>query len=306
MYYNIRMPKKKTNTELLLDFIESVKDKVSPQTQKTYLQISNTLPFNVLTTQTTIIKKLNDLYKNPNTKALYLNMIILVRRHNGDETDKLIKFRNSLRDDIIKIRKEKMSETKKDLPSYDILVEKLNNLKGVSYIINYLFIKHGLRNKDVNLMFVSKIPKDKEDENYLTHSKSKAQLDINDYKTDKTFGNKSIIITDKRFIQELKDLKLNDGEYLIRKKNGDKLKISSFNERILNMSIDKLGEAKIFKVLIADLLDKKDFKKIEELVSTRGTSISTIMKSYNIYNNGDEEKKNEKIEDEIKENIKND
>lgn len=297
------MPKKKTNKELLLSYIDSVKDKVSAQTQKTYLQISNTLPFNVLTTQSTIIKKLNELYENPNTKALYLNMIVLVRRHNGEETDKLIKFRNSLRDDIIKIRKVKMTETKNELPSYNELVGKLEDLKGVPYIVNYLFVKHGLRNKDINLKFVSKIPKDKEDENYLTHSKSKAQLDINDYKTDKTFGNKSIIITDKRFLQELKDLKLKDGEYLIRKKNGDKLKISSFNERILNMSIDKLGEAKIFKVLIADLLDKKDFKRIEELVSTRGTSISTIMKSYNIYNNGGEEKKNDKIIEEVKENI---
>lgn len=297
------MPKKKTNKELLLGFIDSVKNKISPQTQKTYLQISNTLPISILTTQSTIIKKLNELYNNPNTKALYLNMIILVRRHNEEETDKLIKFRNSLRDDIIKIRKEKMSETKNDLPSYDELLGKLNEMSGVNYIINYLFVKYGLRNKDVNLKFVSKLPKDKEDENYLVYNKNKVVLDINDYKTDKTFGNKSIIITDKRFIQELKDLKLDDGEYLIKKKNGDKLKMSSFNERILNMSIDKMGEAKIFKVLIAHLLDKKDFKKIEELVASRGTSISTIMKSYNIYNNGDEEKKNNMLKEEIKENI---
>tara|TARA_R100000697_G_C5463633_1_gene200372 strand:- start:1326 stop:2222 length:897 start_codon:yes stop_codon:yes gene_type:complete len=297
------MPKKKTNKELLLAFIDSVKNKLSPQTQKTYLQISNTLPISILTTQSTIIKKLNELYNNPNTKALYLNMIILVRRHNQEETDKLIKFRNSLRDDIIKIRKEKMSETKNDLPSYDELLGKLNEMSGVNYIINYLFVKYGLRNKDVNLKVVSKLPKDKEDENYLVYNKNKAVLDINDYKTDKTFGNKSIIITDKRFIQELKDLKLDDGEYLIKKKNGDKLKMSSFNERILNMSIDKMGEAKIFKVLIAHLLDKKDFKKIEELVASRGTSISTIMKSYNIYNNGDEEKKNNMLKEEIKENI---
>jgi hypothetical protein len=297
------MPKKKTNKELLLAFIDSVKNKVSPQTQKTYLQISNTLPISILTTQSTIIKKLNELYNNPNTKALYLNMIILVRRHNEEETDKLIKFRNSLRDDIIKIRKDKMSETKNDLPSYDELLGKLNEMSGVNYIINYLFVKYGLRNKDVNLKFVSKLPKDKEDENYLVYNKNKVVLDINDYKTDKTFGNKSIIINDKRFIQELKDLKLDDGEYLIKKKNGDKLKMSSFNERILNMSIDKMGEAKIFKVLIAHLLDKKDFKKIEELVASRGTSISTIMKSYNIYNNGDEEKKNNMLKEEIKENI---
>lgn len=297
------MPKKKTNKELLLDFIDSVKDKVSAQTQKTYLQISNTLPISILTSQQTIIKKLNELYNNPNTKALYLNMIILVRRHNEEETDKLIKFRNGLRDDIIKIRKEKMSETKNDLPSYEELIEKLNGMSGINYIINYLFVKYGLRNKDINLKFVLKLPKDKEDENYLVYNKNKVLLDINDYKTDKTFGNKSIIITDKKFLKELKDLKLNDNDYLIRKKNGDKLKMSSFNEKILNMSIDKLGEAKIFKVLIAYLLDKKDFKKIEELVNSRGTSISTIMKSYNIYNNGGEDKKNDKISEEVKENI---
>jgi len=297
------MPKKKTNKELLLSFIDSIKNNVSPQTQKTYLQISNTLPISILTTQSTIIKKLNELYNNPNTKALYLNMIILVRRHNEEETDKLIKFRNSLRDDIIKIRKEKMTETKKDLPSYNELMEKLNDMNGVKYIINYLFMIYGLRNKDVNLKVVAKLPKDKNDENYLVYNKSKTQLDINDYKTDKTFGNKSIIIKDKKFNQELKNLKLPDNSYLIRKKNGDKLKMSSFNERILNMSIDKMGEAKIFKVLIAHLLDKKDFTKIEQLVSSRGTSISTIMKSYNIYNNGDDDKKNEILKEEVKENV---
>ena len=284
------MPKKKTNAEILLSYIETIKDKVSPQTQKTYLQISNTLPFNVLTSQPTIIKKLNELYKNPNTKALYLNMIILVRRHNKDETDKLIKFRNSLRDDIIKLRKERLGEAKNDLPIYNELLGKLDGLKGLGYIVNYIFLKHGTRNKDINLKYVLKLPKQKEDENYLVYNKNKIVLDINDYKTDKTFGSKSIIINDKKFIEELKSLNLKDGEYLISKKNGDKLKMSSFNERILNMTIDKLGEAKLFKVLIADLLGKKDFSKIEELVNSRGTSISTIMKSYNIYNNGDKEK----------------
>ena len=50
-----------------------------------------------------------------------LNMIILVRRDNGEATDKLIKFRNSLRDDIIKTRKDKMSEIKDTLPSFSDL-----------------------------------------------------------------------------------------------------------------------------------------------------------------------------------------
>ena len=298
------MPKKQTNKQLILEYIDTIKDKVSNQTQKTYLQIGNSLPFNILTTQTTIIKKLNELYDNPNTKSLYLNMIILIRRYKNEETDKLIKFRNSLRDDIIKVRKNKMSQIKDELPNYNELIGKLQNLSGINYIINYLFLYFGLRNKDINLKYVLKLPENKEDENYIISGKKSVKLDINDYKTDKTFGNKKITITDKKFIDELKNLKLNNGDYLIQKKNGDKLKISSFNEKILNMTIDKLGEAKIFKILIGDLLNKKDFNRIEELVNTRGTSLTTIMKSYNIYNNGDEDKKNEKIEKELKENIK--
>ena len=278
------MPKKKTNSELLKSYIES-RDNITEQTKKTYTHIANNLPFNVLTSQQTIIKKLNDLYENPNTKSLNLNMIILVRKHNEEETDKLIKFRNSLRDDIIKIRKDKMTETKNNLPSYNEIMGKLDDLKGINYLINYLFLKHGLRNKDINLIYVKKLPSEKEDENYLVHKKNKVVLDINDYKTDKSFGTKTIDITDDRFIKELKDINTKDNAYLISKKNGEKLKLSSFNERLLNLSIDKLGEAKLFKILIAHLLDKKDFKKIEELVNSRGTSMNTIMKSYNIHNN---------------------
>ena len=281
------MPKRSTNLELLLQYIDSVEKTISEQTKKTYTQISNNLPFSVLISQPTIIKKLNELYPNPNTKSLYLNMIILVRRKNQEPTDKLIKYRNSLRDDIIKIRKDKMSQTKSTLPSYSDIMMRLNELGGIRYIINYLFINHGLRNKDVNLKIVTKLPKEKEDENYLVLGKKHVKLDINDYKTDKTFGNKQIIITDKKFIDELKSLKLNHNDYLLAKKNGEKLKLSSFNEKIISLSIDKLGEAKIFKILIGHLLDKKDFNKIEELVGSRGTSMTTILKSYNIYSNSD-------------------
>ena len=296
------MPKKNTNQELLLKYIETLENKISEQTRKTYTQISKSLPFNVLTTQPTIIKKLNELYENPNTKALYLNMIILIRRNNSEATDKLIKFRNSLRDDIIETRKNKMSEIKNTLPPYSLIILKLKQLNGIEYIVNYLLITYGFRNKDINLKYVSKLPESKEDENYLIHNKNKVTLDINDYKTDKSFGSKSIIIEDKKFKEELKKLKLNENDYLISKKNGDKLKSSSLGEKIMKLSINNLGEAKMFKILIGHLLDKKDFNKIEELVKSRGTSMSTILKSYNVYSNNDKNS-DDKVE-EIKEDMK--
>jgi hypothetical protein len=292
---------KKTNLELMKDYVEK-QDKISSQTKKTYLQTASTLPFSINMSQPTIIKKLKELYTNPNTLSLYLNMIILLRRDNNLDFDKLVKLRNDLREEIILIRKENMSTTKNNLPTYTEIVDKLNELSGIRYILNYLLITYGLRNKDINLLYVNKLPSDKEDENYLVQTKNSIKLDINDYKTDNTFGNKSITITDNKFKEELNKLNLKPNTYLLPKKNGDKLKLNSFNDKVIALTIDGLGETKIFKILVKHLLDKKDFGKLEELVNTRGTSLATIMKSYNVYNNlsKSDTKKTETLKEEIK------
>ena len=277
------MPKKQNNTpELVEIYIKENGEDISENTKKTYINIGKNIPFNVLTTQTTVIKKLEELIDNPNTLSLYLNLIILLRRENKEETDKLIKFRNKLREKIIVLRKEKLGEIKTNLPKKDELQSKLNDMNGIRYIINYLFLNYGLRNKDINLKRVDKPPDNKE--NYLIISPSKVELIINDYKTDESFGQKKITVKDKKFIKELKGLGLKDNDYLLSRKDGGKLKISTFNERVKALSIDKLGETTIFKVLIADLLADKNFAEIEKLVETRGTSLSTIMKSYNVFN----------------------
>ena len=293
---------KKTNLELMKDYVEK-QDKISAQTKKTYLQTASTLPFSITTSQPTIIKKLKELYTNPNTLSLYLNMIILLRRDNNLEHDKLIKLRNDLREKIIEVRKSNMTDTKKELPSYNEIIDKLNELTGIRYILNYLLITYGLRNKDINLLYVNKLPSDKNDENYLVHTKNSIKLDINDYKTDNTFGNKSITITDNKFKEELNKLNLKPNTYILPKKNGDKLKLNSFNDKVIALTIDGLGETKIFKILVKHLLDKKDFGKLEELVNTRGTSLATIMNSYNLYNNSNKNdtKKTESLKEEIKE-----
>lgn len=292
---------KKTNIDLMNEYIEK-QDKISDQTKKTYLQTAKTLPFNITTSQPTIIKKLKELYNNPNTLSLYLNMIILVRRHLNLEHEKLIKLRNDLRDEIIKLRKENMTSTKSELPTYNEINEKLNELVGIRYILNYLLITYGLRNKDINLLYVNKLPNNKEDENYLVQTKNSIKLDINDYKTDSTFGNKSITITDKKFKDELNKLNLKDNTYILPKRDGSKLKVNSFNDKVLSLTIDGLGETKIFKILVKHLLDKKNFNKLEDLVNSRGTSLSTIMKSYNVYNNSNktDSKKNDEINEEVK------
>ena len=280
------MPKKKTNVNLIDEYIEKIKSekKVSEGTIKTYKNIGTNLPFNLLSSQPTIIKKLKELYDNPNTLQLYLNMIILVRRHNEEETDKLIKFRNSLRDEIIQSRKKNLDDLDDTLPKVDYIMEQLENLSGIRFILNYLMINHALRNKDINLKFVKALPENKS-ENYLMLKGKNVILDINDYKTDDKYGTKEIKISNEKFVNEIKKMKLNDGDYLLSMKNGDKIKnTSTFNDKILNLTIDKLGQNKLVKIMIKDLLNNKSFDKLEQMSKDRGTSLDILLKSYNLHN----------------------
>ena len=289
--------KKKTNTDLIEKFLSHLKkDKeknLSTQTLKTYENIGNSLPFNILTSQTTIIKKLKDLYDNPNTLALYLNMIILIRRFNDDETDKLIKMRNSLRDAIIKERKDNLSKFDDTLPTLKVINEELDNLTGIQYIINYLIVNLGLRNQDMNLRMVKSF--DDVDDNQIKVKGKKVLLNINDYKTEKSFGKKKLEINDSKFLNELKNMKLNQDDYLITMKNGDKIKnIVTWNDKLKKLTINQLGQNKLVKIVIRDLLNNKQYDKLEKLSKSRGTSLQVLLTSYNLHNgNKDEDEKKE-------------
>tara|TARA_R110002020_G_scaffold80434_3_gene200689 strand:- start:1685 stop:2551 length:867 start_codon:yes stop_codon:yes gene_type:complete len=286
------MPKKQLNKDLIEKYLDHIKNekKVSNQTIKTYTNIGNNIPFNLLSSQNTIIKKLKDLYDNPNTLQLYLNMIILIRKFNNEETDKLIIFRNSLSDSIKKNRKENLDKLDDKLPSINYIETELNNLTGIRYIINYLMINHGLRNKDINLKFVKSVPEDK-DENYIMIKGKNTLLNINDYKTDESYGTKEIKITNPKFLKELKTLDLNDNDYLLSMKNKSKIKnITTFNDRMLKLTIDKLGQNKIIKIVIKDLLNNKNFEKLDKISKDRGTSMEVLLKSYNLYGGNGKEK----------------
>lgn len=294
------MPKKKTNKELINNYLEHIKNekKVSDGTIKTYKNVGESLPFNLLSNQTTIIKKLKELYSNPNTLQLYLNMIILVRRFDNEETDKLIKLRNSLKDEIVKIRKDGLDNLNDKLPSFNYIKTELNNLNGIRYILNYLIIEHGLRNGSINLKMVKTLPPIPDrTENYILLKGKEVLLNINDYKTEEKYGSKQFKIKDTKFIEELKKLNLKPNDYLFAKKNGDKISnVSTFNDKILNLSIQRLGQNKLFKIVVKDTLNRKDFDKLEQLSLDRGTSLEVLLKSYNLHAGNDNEKEDKEKE----------
>ena len=280
------MPIKSTNKQLIKDFIKHKKEEgtLSQQTIKNYTNIGDNIPFNILTTQPTIIKKLKDLYKNLNTLLVNLNLVIVVRKYNEKETDKLIKFRNSLRDTITKKRKDDMADLNDDLPTYETIKERLDNLQGILYIVNYLIFYISLRNADINLKYIKTLP-EKLEENYIQLNKDKITLTISNYKTSNKYGTKKIIISSEKFINEFKNMNLDNEEYILSKKDNSKISnVSTFNEKILKLSIDKLSQ-KLVKIYIKHLLKENDFKKLEEASKNRGTSLSVLLTSYNLMNN---------------------
>ena len=282
---------KSKNSELVEKYLEHIKKekKLSQGTITTYTNIGKNLDFSIMLSQKTLIQKLKDLYDNPNTLQLYLNMIILIRRYNDEATDILVKLRNSLRDDIIKTRKENLDKLDDKLPSKSYIIEQLNNMSGIRYILNYLIIHHALRNKDMNLLIIeNEKDMNDEDQNYMVINKKKKmiKLFINDYKTDTKYGTKEIKITDPDFYKNvIKVFNENENKNLLHLRNGNKIKsVSTLNDKILNLTIDNLGQNKIVKVMIKDLLNNKSFDKLEQLSKDRGTSLDVLLKSYNLHN----------------------
>jgi len=282
---------KSKNSELVEKYLDHIKKekKLSQGTITTYTNIGKNLDFSIMLSQKTLIQKLKDLYDNPNTLQLYLNMIILIRRYNDEATDMLVKLRNSLRDDIIKTRKENLDKLDDKLPSKTYIIEQLNNMSGIRYILNYLIIHHALRNKDMNLLIIeNEKDMNDEDQNYMVINKKKKmiKLFINDYKTDTKYGTKEIKITDPDFYKNVvKVFNENESKNLLHLRNGDKIKsVSTLNDKILNLTIDNLGQNKIVKVMIKDLLSNKAFDKLEQLSKDRGTSLDVLLKSYNLHN----------------------
>jgi len=267
----------------LLDSDEFKNKNLSPTTIKNYTNTAKNIGFSVALSQPNLIKKVKENYENPNTKSVVLNMIILLRNSKDKETDKLIKYRNDLKKEISTNRKTKLKNKDEELPTMEYLEKQLEELEGIKYIINYLFINYAFRNRDINFKYVNEIPEDGR-ENYLSPVRGGLKMVINEYKTDKLYGTKVYFIRDKIFMKKWKKFKILNGDYLLNNK-GEKYSISSFNEIVKKNTIDKLGETNIFKIVIRDLLEKKDFKSIEELSSSRGTSMDTIMRNYNLNNN---------------------
>ena len=101
-----------------------------------------------------------------------------------------------------------------------------------------MYVYYGLRNKDLNVVFLEELPEpeDRKQQNIIIYEDGAVEFYINVYKTQKSYSEKVLKITDEKFIQIFKEQNL------------------------------------------------QDFKRLNELQASRGSSLTTILKSYNLYN----------------------
>jgi len=205
-----------------------------------------------------------------------LNLVIVLRTIQELPTDKLKQYRTELSKERLNNQVSKMSDLKDkllSLPEFQKeLMKSYEEGEWKKFIVNYLMMTYGVRNMDTDVEIV-KSKKDATDsnQNYLIISKDKVIWIRNKYKTVKTFGQQTHDITDPEFVRAVK--KHGVGRLFTE---------GQISNSIRKLLIDKMNEARIFKMLIDDAYDKKDTIRINELSKSRGTSISTIKSFYNV------------------------
>jgi len=222
---------------------------------------------------------------NPNQQQSSINIAVLVRRLNKLPTKELEAKREANKKEVVKqvkkVNENLVLSTLNDLEEYlDYLYA---NNQWTDYIINYLLLEYQVRNKDVNFKIVTR-KKDMTDKNtnyiWLDVKQKKALYVRRDYKTEKTYGEKQHLITDKEFIVALKRV-------LACQKHNEDCGVFIPNENqvgyyIMRSSYKGIGEGAYLKILINAYKNRGNIQKLKEISDNRGTDLNTLLSNYNI------------------------
>lgn len=217
----------------------------------------------------------NELTK-ASTRLDLLNLVIVLRTIEELPTDKLKDYRRELANERVSKNVVKMQDLKDDLmPIADYragLMKAFEKQEYKKFIVGYLMLTYGVRNMDTDVEIV----KDKKDmtddkQNYLILKPSKVTWVRNHYKTVKTFGVQTHVITDPEFIKSVKAHGV-----------GRIFAEGQMNNQMKKLLINKMNEARVFKMVIDELYDNKDTEGINRMSKSRGTSINTIKSFYNV------------------------
>ena len=270
-------------------FIDSMASK-SANTQRSYKTQYKKLSGLMVTdgvhqnSEKTLIGLAND-QSNANSQQALLNIGILIRKLYELPVDKMLKFRDRNK---VKLQ-ENVKESNKylsNLPTLKDLEEFTDHLydnkEYLDYAINFLLLEYNVRNADLALEIVTK-KRDANDKtkNYLWITPKKVTFIRNNYKTSDTYGTKTHIITDKKFMFAIK--------YLLKcqsKKDSNKMCFFPSAEQagyvVKKASYQQLGSGTYFKIAVDT--HRNDLQKIKQMGLNRGTATDTIAENYDINN----------------------
>lgn len=255
-----------------------------------------------------IIKVLRNFDCSPKTKSNMLCVVLMIRRYFKLPVDKLLFYRGykNQNNDImggelwLQMNNRKIQQkidTDKDLPKKQELVTFCYNLykqkKYVDFVVNYLLINYGFRNKDLNMILtkdkkvISKSMKNIKNytDNYIYPTKSYVWLIVNDYKTSTTYGKKKIIVRSKWVVNAINKIMEKQTKLLINPIEKTDVPADCISRVIIDMTYKKMGETKYFKTIVKDIFDSysdiEDRRKMLKLYSeSRGSCVETIINNY--------------------------
>ena len=263
--------------------IEKIIDEkeISDSSKKVYLSLLKRMQKVKFKIPTKANEKLNYVkehvssFENPNTRLDMLNLIIVIRNVLELSVEKLKEYRSELKQQQKAHQVSKMSEAGEKLMSYVDFTKALSEAylkdEWKKYVVNYLMMRYGVRNKDLNLSIVKTKKEMNEGENYLLLKKDKVIYVRDDYKTHKTYGKKTHEIHDNLFHEAVKKAGV-----------GKLIPEAQISNGLRKLYLNKMGEAKVFKMMIDHYYDKDEPASIKRLASDRGTSLSVVQGFYNV------------------------
>jgi hypothetical protein len=220
---------------------------------------------------------------SPATIVAYNVITIEIRKIFEKPIEKIQEFQNTYLEKRTNKYKENNNLKALSLPSLSQLEEYINKLyKDNNYgdfILNYLLVKYGVRNMDIDCIVCDTVFPIENNKNYLVIDDENKEIVWirNVYKTVKQYGKKIITIKDNKFYKAVIEAS--------PKKPYLTIKTEAIAQHIMRRTLLKIGEGDIFKILVKDALTMKAnqiLPRLQELSNNRGTSIDTIINSYNI------------------------
>lgn len=210
-----------------------------------------------------------------------VSVILLIRRSVHLATGKIEKYKELLSKDHYDNKAFNSDELVEQLATikqlWDYTNQALEDEDFITYIINYLMIKFGVRNMDLDLDIIKdkSIMKDDTTTNYIYITKKYAMYVVQSYKTRSVYGVKKLKIEDKEFMGVCEKLLVDndtDQHTLFTSSNNNKF--------IQSKTLNGMGEGLYFKSIIYEMSQEGYVSLIKKIGATRGTSLSCVFDNY--------------------------